>query len=89
VKALAVHDAGGNILSLVVSPEDGPTFGVETRSGEYTHTVEIADLSFDMPDPEIYQRLDEVATSFRVEVAESVDVAPAAQLVPKSGQTGS
>ncbi|MFF2569073.1 hypothetical protein [Streptomyces sp. NPDC058084] len=89
MKALAVHDAGGNILSLVVSPEDGPAFGVESRAGEYVRTVEISNLSLDMPHPEIHQRLKEVATNFRVEVREPFDVAPAAQLVAKTGQTGS
>ncbi|MEV5283590.1 hypothetical protein [Streptomyces sp. NPDC051993] len=84
MKALAIHDAGGNILHLVVSPEDGPAFGVEPRAGQYSHTVEISDISLGMPDREIYQRLNEVATNFRVEVTEPVDVAPAAQLVAKS-----
>ncbi|MFF5784999.1 hypothetical protein ACFY8P_08540 [Streptomyces sp. NPDC012693] len=89
MKALAVHDAGGNILSLVVTPEDGPAFGVESRTGEYTHTVEISDISLDMPDPEIFRRLSDVATNFRVELTEPVHVAPAAQLVAKNGRTGS
>ncbi|GHE46177.1 hypothetical protein CP980_34745 [Streptomyces vinaceus] len=89
MKALAVHDAGGNILHLVLSPEDGPAFGVESRAGQYMHTVEISDISLDMPDREIYQRLNEVATNFRVEVAEPVDVSPAAQLVTKNSSTES
>ncbi|MEV4683277.1 hypothetical protein [Streptomyces kurssanovii] len=88
MKVLAVHDAAGDILSLVVSPEEGPAFGVESRAGEYVHTVEISGLSLDMPHPEIYRRLDEVAKTFRVEVTEPADAAPAAQLVAKGGRTG-
>ncbi|MCX4763849.1 hypothetical protein OG562_23350 [Streptomyces sp. NBC_01275] len=88
MKVIAVHDPAGTILSLVVSPEEGPTFGVEPRVGQYVHTVEISELSLDMPEPEIFQRLDEVARTYRVDVAEQFSAAPPARLVAKGGQTG-
>lgn len=89
MKVIAVHDAVGEILSLVVSPEEGPDFGVESHAGEFARTVEIPGLSLDMPDPEIYRRLEEVTKTFRVDVTDQPELAPSAQLVAKGGPSGS
>ncbi|MFE2413838.1 hypothetical protein ACFXDE_36455 [Kitasatospora sp. NPDC059408] len=89
MKVMAIHDTAGNILTIVASPEEGPTFGVEPRVGQFAHTVEISDLSLEAPESEIYRRLDEVAKTYRVAVAEPLGVAPSARLVAKGSQTGS
>ncbi|MGW7190084.1 hypothetical protein [Streptomyces sp. NPDC054838] len=81
IRVLAVHDSAGHIISLVASPEDAPTVSIELRAGEYMHAVDVSELSLDMEESRIYERLAEVAENFRVDAPEAA--IPKAQLIPR------
>ncbi|WP_157878181.1 hypothetical protein [Streptomyces torulosus] len=53
---------------------------MEPGVGEYVHAVDVADLSFDLEESQIYERLSGIAANYRVE-APAVSVA-GARLVP-------
>ncbi|CAM5562145.1 hypothetical protein GCM10010343_73020 [Streptomyces avidinii] len=82
MRVLAVHDSAGQIISLVASPEDAPTVSVELRAGEYMHAVDVSELSLDMEESRIYERLAEVAENFRVDAPEAA--VSEVQLIPRN-----
>jgi hypothetical protein len=83
-RVIAIHDAAGNIGTLVVSPADARRVGVDLKPWQYMHEVEVPDLVLEADDAQIHARLNEVIENFRVEVDTEVADMPKAQLVRKS-----
>ena len=67
MKVLAIHDAQGNIDTIIVRPGDAP-MGATVSPGQMVTEVEVADVKIDPADPGSYQRLIEMLQEFRVEV---------------------
>jgi hypothetical protein len=78
MRVVAIHDAAGNILTLIASAEDGPGGGIHLEPGHGAREIEVAELDETMDHPELKRRLDELIENYRVDVSGD---APKARLV--------
>jgi hypothetical protein len=69
MKLTIVHDQKGNILDLVAYPADAPPAYPQNSRGLVTQ-IEVADLTIDLGDLKIIERLNDMRANFRVEVGE-------------------
>ena len=69
MRVVAIHDAAGNIVTLIASAEDGPGGGIHLEPGHEARKVDVADLDEKMDHGELKRRLDDVMENYRVDVS--------------------
>jgi hypothetical protein len=80
MRVVALHDADGNIESLLASPEGSPSMGTEVKPGQRMTEIDVPELTSDLDGSSLLDRLDEMISSHRVEAGPSQ-----ARLVQKTG----
>jgi hypothetical protein len=63
-----VHDRRGNIVSLIACPADAPPADPAMRPGEFVTQVDFPEITVDLDERTIFERLSDLARNYRVEL---------------------
>lgn len=83
MRVVAVHDAVGNIISLVAGPSDGPRMHMDLEPGQYVHAIDVPNLTLKADDADLHRSLNDVMENYRVDVPPGFDDVPAAKLIKR------
>jgi hypothetical protein len=67
LRLFAVHDAEGRIRTLLASPQDAPLGRVGIGADEMQTELEVPEMTLDLGDPRIQDRLAELIENYQVE----------------------
>lgn len=76
MKLLAIHDAKGNIVRLIVRPLNAPPGSTAVPSGHFATEIEVPDIKIEPGQQSTYDRLKQVMKDHRIEVKTESKLVP-------------